>query len=308
MTARAVDRARNDERSLVRTWAMRGTIHLLAADDVGWLVPLFTDQMNANSRKRLPELGMEAGTLRRALGLVGRWLAADGPLSRDELTGRLAANGVGLDVGARMHLFRYAVTSGVAVLGPDDESGRSCLVRTEDWLGKSQAFNRDASLRELARRYLGAFGPATDVDFAGWSGLPLRDVRAGLNGIADELAEDELGGGRAWRLRKRARSYRGSVARLLPGWDTYLMGYRDRDFIAAGDDWKRINAGGGMVKPCVVVDGVAVGVWRVERKKSSIRIRIETFSADGFAVRDRLLAEAEDVGRFEGREASLDLV
>ena len=90
-----------------------------------------------------------------------------------------------------------AVVSGIACLGPD-RGKTTCLVRREDWLGKPPPFDRDRALAELARRYVGAFGPATDRDFAYWSGLPLRDVRAGLSRSRARSRRSGSGRKRCW--------------------------------------------------------------------------------------------------------------
>src|SRR5204862_7662199 len=136
---------------------------------------------------------------------------------------------------------------------------RTTLVDARDWLGERPPHDRDAALAELARRYLRAFGPATEADFAGWAGLPLRDVRAGLRRIERELTAVRIGDAPAWALASAGRRARRGIVRLLPGWDTYLMGHRDRDFIAAPPDWRRIMPGGGLLRAAILVDGVAVG-------------------------------------------------
>jgi hypothetical protein len=282
---------------------MRSTMHLLAADDVHWMTPLFEPAMVANSRKRLADFGMNPRRQERALSATRKLLASEGPLSRDRLTAELARAGIELDVHTRMHIFRLAVVSGLAWLGPD-EGARTSLVLAEDWLGPRPKHDRDAALRELARRYLRAFAPATEADFAGWAGLPLRDVRFGLEGIARELREVRVGDGEpAWALRRRARTSRGRIVRLLPGWDTYLMGYRDRSFMVDEAGWKRIMPGGGMLLPSVVVDGRLAGTWSAKRGKGSVTVRVEMFGRPERAIKEAIQAEVADIGRFEGRKA-----
>jgi hypothetical protein len=303
VTAADVDRARTEERSLVRTWAMRQTIHLLAADDVPWLLPLYDDALSENSRRRLTQLGVEPAVRDRALRELRRALSADGPLTRDELVERLERKGVSLDTGQRLHMFRLAVSSGIACLGPD-RGRRTCLVMAEDWLGPRPPHDRDAALAELTRRYVRAFAPATEVDFAGWSGLGLRDVRAGLASIASELREVRVGGAPAWTLERAARLPRGPVVRLLPAWDTYLMGHRDRHFIA-GPDWPRIMRGGGILAPAILVDGVAVGTWKLNRSGRTWKVEIDPFGRLDRATTAAIKEEVEDVARFEGAPVEL---
>jgi hypothetical protein len=303
LSAADVDRARNEERSLLRTWAMRGTMHLLATDDAGWLAPLFEDAMAQNARRRLSQLGMDAPTRDRGLREIERRLRDEGPMTRSALTERLERKGVPLGPSTRLHLFSLAVVTGMACLGPD-QGGQTTLVLARDWIGERPRHDREAALTELARRYLQAFGPATETDLAGWAGLGVGEVRAGLAAIGEELTEVAVAGQRAWMPKRTARRPRGRYVRLLPAWDTYLMGYRDRGFVAQPAHWRRIMPGGGILHPTIVVDGVAVGTWRGRRDRGSIRIEPELFSKVDRVVSEAIDAEIADVLRFEGATSS----
>jgi hypothetical protein len=299
LTAADVDRARTEERSLVRAWVMRGTIHLLHAEDATWMLPLFEPGIAEWSRRRLGQLGMNEGTVERALTEVRRALEADGPLSRPELTARLQAKGIELDQATRLHVFSLAVTGGNACFGPD-VAGNATLVRRGDWLGDPSPHDREAALSDLARRYFAAFAPATEADFAGWAGLPLRDIRIGLAGVASELTEVRVGDTPAWRPRSGAPRPRKGVVRLLPAWDTYLMGHRDRDFIASPERWRRVFPGGGILRPAILLDGVAVGTWSSKRSGRQLKAEIDPFDELEAATATAVEAEIADVARFEG--------
>jgi Winged helix DNA-binding domain len=294
-----VDRARVEERSIVRTWAMRGTIHLLAAEDAGWLLPLFDRSLAADSRRRLAQLGMDARAQDRALAAVRRELETDGFAGRTELVARLGRVGIEIDASRRVHLFRLATAEGIAILGPDRGS-ETLLAPAREWLGERPPSDRDVALAELGRRYVRAFGPATEGDFAGWAGLPLRDVRAGLSRIAGELAEVEFEGVRAWALRRGAPRARGRIVRLLPAWDNCMMGHRDRLFFADEEAWRRITPGGGLIRPTIVVDGVAAGTWSLLRKGRSRTVELQPFADVDDGTQKALEAEVADIERFEG--------
>jgi hypothetical protein len=294
-----VDRARTEERSIVRTWAMRSTMHIVPADDVGWLLPLFDAGLVADSRRRLRQLGLDASAQDRAIDAIRKALESDGYLGRSALVERLGRIGIEIDARRRVHLFRVATGEGIAILGPDSGS-ETQLALAREWVGERPAHDRDAALAELTRRYLRAFGPATEPDFAGWSGLPLRDARAGLARVAGELAEVSVGTERAWTLRGAARRPRGRIVRLLPGWDNYLMGHRDREFIAGGQRWQRIMPGGGMIRPVILVDGVAVGTWGVRRAGGSVQVEVSPFGDLDADVAEAAREEVEDIRRFEG--------
>jgi hypothetical protein len=283
---------------------MRKTMHLIATEDAGWLLPLFEPEIAKWSRRRLGQLGMPASTQERALAVIESALESDGPLAREDLAARLERSEIALDQRTRTHVFLLATVSGIACLGPDI-AGSAGLAPRRDWLGSMPRHDRDAALKELARRYLGAFAPVTEADFAGWSGLGLRDVRDALAGIGNELAELRLGDERAWRLKRRSRRAGGRIVRLLPAYDTYLMGHRDRDFIAAGERWRRIAPGGGILRPAIVVDGVAVGTWRTKRSGRTTRVKLEPFAKLDRATLKAIEDEVADIGRFEATEATL---
>ena len=307
LRATDVDRARAEDRSLLRTWVMRKTIHLIPAEDAGWMLPLFEPAIERWSRRRIEQLGMTPAATDKALRAIERALRREGPLTRSELGERVGAAGVELNPQTRLHAMLLAVTSGLACLGPD--RGRTtCLILREEWLGKPPRFDRDAAMAELARRYLLAFGPAGERDFAHWSGLGLREVRQGLNRIAKQLVESRVEGEALLSLGgSRRRFPRGGSIRLLGAFDTYMLGYRNRDFALPQHGVAALKeGGGGWIRPVIVEDGRGIGTWRGIRKGGRIKIAIEPFGSLRAEVRAAIEREAEDIGRFEGLTAALE--
>jgi hypothetical protein len=262
--------------------------------------------MESDTRRRLSQLGMPDARQGRALKLVAGMLTDEGPLTRGQIAERLETAGIELNSMTRLHMMRLAVISGIACLGPD-RGAQTCLVRREDWIGKQPPFDRDQALAELARRYLRAFSPATDRDFAYWSGLPLRDVRAGLDSISSEIKEvsvgDEpmltLGGGRS-RLPSRGQ------VRMLGNFDTYLLGWKDRTFSVAGEHAIHVKeGGGGWIRPVIVEDGIVVGGWRSARKSGRLEISLNLPRAERERIGGAIEAEIADIARFEGVEATI---
>jgi hypothetical protein len=294
-----VDRARTEERSLLRAWMMRKTVHLIASEDAGWLLPLFSVQIVRWSRKRLADFGLDRRGQDRALAVLHRAVEADGPLTRPELGRRL--EGAGFEAGQelKVHLWLLATLDGELCLGPD-RGAQTCLVHTRDWIGELEGRPREDSLGELARRYLRGYAPAGERDLARWAGLPLRDVRVGLGRIATELDEVRSGSETLLRLRHAKRRRAGSgVVRMLGGFDNYNLGYVSREFAVDPEGERRINPGGGMVRPSVTVDGRAVATWSSKRSGRRLRVTIEPFAELAPGVERALADEIADIGRFE---------
>jgi hypothetical protein len=285
---------------------MRMTIHLIPADDAAWLLPLFEPAIEKWSRRRLDQLGMSSSAQDKALRVIERALKTEGPITRPEAATRVAAAGIELDSQTRLHIVLVTVTSGIACLGPD--RGRStCLVLRDDWLGKLPRFDRSAALAELARRYLRAFGPATERDFAYWSGLGLGEVRTGLCGIAGELTESRLGEETMLSLKgERSRLPPTGQVRLLGAFDTYMLGYRSRDLAVPSEHVPAVKeGGGGWIRPVIVRDGVVIGGWRYMRKGGRIEVALNSAESLPAAVRKAIDAEVADIGRFEGLPTTL---
>src|SRR3954452_22975254 len=281
VTAEGIRKARTEGRSLLRAWVMRKTIHLIPTDDAGWWLPLFEPETERWSRRRLEQLGLPRTKQDKALDVIARALAGEGPLTQTEARARVEAAGVELNQQTGMHIALTAVLSGIACLGPD-RGKTTCLVRREDWLGSQPPFDRGKALAELARRYVGAFAPATDRDFAYWSGLPLRDVRAGLESISTEIEEVKVGD--ETMLAPRGGLPRLPAAgqvRMLGNFDTYLLGWKDRAFSVASEHATHVKeGGGGWIRPVILEDGIVVGGWRSSRKGGRLEITLNLPKAE----------------------------
>jgi hypothetical protein len=291
-----VDAALTDERSVVVAWLMRGTLHLVGRDDYPWLLGLTAPTRLSTNRRRLAQEGVAPKDAERAVKIVERALAEAGPLTRPQLAERIAARGIRTEGQATPHLLHLAALRGVAVLGPLREDGSHAFALARDWLGAAPSpelagAERDAALAELALRYLAAHGPAAPADLAAWSGLALRDARAGLKAIASELAErdDDL-----VDLAAREPAPDAVPARLLAAFDPYLLGWKDRAFAVPARHARRVHPGGGMLRATATVDGRAVATW------SSVggEVRLEPFGRLPAGGRAALEADADDIARF----------
>jgi hypothetical protein len=301
-----VEHAREKERSVVRTWCMRGTLHLVATEDVGWLLSLLGPIFVAAGRHRLGQLGLDEDAAAEGVRAIRDELAAGGPSTREELVEGIRRRGVRIapDSQAGYRLVRRAALEGVACFGPDRD-GAETYVLSSDWGVPEYTGSREEALARLARRYLAAYGPARPEDLATWSGVSLREAKAAWKLAGGDLAEVRVAGEPAWILADRSgstREYAGQqkIVRLLPHFDAYLLGYRDRDLVVAPRHARRIQRGGGWLHPTVKVNGRAVATWGYNDREKQRRVVVEPFEELDPAVERGLRAETEDVGRFLG--------
>ena len=290
LAAADVDRALGEERSLLITWLNRGTLHLVRSEDYPWLQALATPPLQAGNARRLGQEGVTPNEAERGVKTIERALAADGPLTRVQLRERLDSAGVPTDGQALVHLLMLACLRGIAVRGPT--VGRQhayALVR--DWLGPLKEVDRESALTELARRYLAGHGPAGERDLARWAGLPLRDVRKGLTGLASELEERGEG---LLSLARRPPAAELPPPRLLGPYDPVLLGWTSREDIL-GEHTGLVTVNG-LFRPFAMVEGRAVATWRL----AGGRVDIEPLGPIPKAARAALDADAVDVERFMG--------
>jgi Winged helix DNA-binding domain len=301
LTVADVDAALTD-RSLVVAWLGRGTLHLVGRDDFLWLLALTAPARLTANRRRLGQEGVPLDAAERAVAVIERALADEGPLTRPELAERVAARGTRTEGQATPHLLMLAALRGIAVLGPVRPDGAQAFAHVLDWLGAAPPSiplappERKRALAELARRYLGAHGPAMAADLAAWAGLPVRDARAGLGAIAAEL--DSWGdGGDLVDLATREPAPERIPPRLLPAFDPYLLGWKDRGFAVPAEHARRVHPGGGILRATATDDGVAVGTWSLRGGTATVD-QFEPLPAETAAA---LEAEAADVARFVER-------
>ena len=311
LVAADVERALAEERSIVRTWCMRGTLHLVAAEDVGWLLKLFGPIFIRSNRGRRAKLGLSDEVAERGVRALRSVLAKHGALTRAEIVEQLASHDIRLTGQARPHLLALAALQGVICYGP--ARGREpTYVLLNDWIERGVDLTAEQARAELTQRYLSAYAPATPEDFAAWSGLALGDARAAWQHIASALIEVKWGDTSAWMLKTQTKWLKQIAAqsltvRLLPAFDTYLLGYRNRDLILDAKHARRIYPGGGIIHPALMVEGRVSGAWKVKRHKHHIEVIVESFEDLTADVQQELEAEIKDLAHFLSVEAMLKI-
>jgi hypothetical protein len=262
-----------DERGIVRTWAMRGTLHLVAAVDLPLMLAIFAPLHLERGQRRLTELGLPPERAERSTAEVAAILAEAAPLTRHEIAAGLRQRGVPVEPKgqAPIHVVRRAALAGVLVVV--GVRGREELYGPLD---PGPLPDRDAALAELGRRYAAAHAPATADDFATWSGLPAADVR------------------RAWREPEppSGEPQEGPV-RLLPAFDEWLLGWASRDLVLPPKHAAKVLRGG-IIRPVAIADGRIFATWRFDRRRG--RVELEPFGGVTSAMRAGVAAEAARIG------------
>ncbi len=270
-TQATVERAIAD-RSIVRTWPMRGTLHLVAAEDVRWMQALLAPRVIDRDRARIErDFGLDAATLKRCRRIVGKALADGTPMTRSGLYAALDAGGIASAGQRGLHVTGRLAHEGLLCLGPRAER-QPTFVLLDAWLPATPQKTRDEALAELARRYFGGHGPATAQDLAWWSGLTVKDAQAGIALAHAHLVREDNAGIAYWRSSDAMEPAAVGSVHLLPPFDEYLVGYKDRSAALDPAFGREVIGINGLVNASIVVDGRVVGTWKRSVGKDAVTI------------------------------------
>jgi hypothetical protein len=298
-TAASVDAA-HLAGDIVRSWPMRGTLHLVAAEDLGWMLGLTGERMIRAAEGRRRQLGLATEDFTRAERIARTRLSGGRHATRAELLAAFEHGGV--DTGGQRGVHTLAQLAQTAVLV---QSGRDRWALIEEWVRAPRALEREEALREFALRYAYGHGPVTARDFAWWSSLTLTDARAGLAAAADDLETLEHDG-QTYYLRPGLEPA-GRAVHLLPGFDEFILGYTDRTAQLVPEHWLDIVPGGnGVFFPTIVVDGRVAGTWkRVKATKNRITVELRPFADLSAPARRNAERRAARYGEFLGLEVEV---
>ncbi|HVW22840.1 MAG TPA: winged helix DNA-binding domain-containing protein [Opitutaceae bacterium] len=289
------------EKSIVRTWPMRGTLHFVAAEDVRWMLALLAPRAIAASAGRQRQLGLTPETFRRCRSLCRKALAGGRTLAREELLAALGRGGVAMTPHRGYHILCRLAQEGFLCFGPR-AGKRPTFALLDEWVPAAAPRERGEALAELARRYFAGHGPATLSDFSGWAGLTAADARAGLAGAAAGLREEKIGERSYWMDRGLPEEAEADgSAHLLPGFDEFVLGYKHRGDVLHQRHFARLVPGSnGIFQPTVVADGQVLGTWRREWRGEAAQVSVRPFRPLPAGVRRALKIPLERYGQFLG--------
>jgi hypothetical protein len=227
-TERDIEQAIAD-RSIVRTWPMRGTIHFVPAEDAQWMLRLLARRTNQKAASVYRRAGLTDDIFVRAGETLARTLQGGMVLTRKELYGALEAAGIATSGDQRgLHLLGYWAREGLICLGPR-QGKQPTFTLLDEWIPNARQLEGDAALATLAARYFSSHGPATVYDFAWWSGLTLTEARRGMAQV-EHYFQRESSAGQTYWFTAPPEPFPASPRSvyLLPQYDEFTVAYKDR--------------------------------------------------------------------------------
>ena len=283
-----------DSRTVVKLWAQRSTLHLIARDDVPMIVAL-RRRMLDQYRRWMGRNGVAPTEMDRLARAIGQALA-DGPLTRAELARRLCAE---MGEWARPWLehswggaIKYAAAMGFVCHGPE-QPRETLFARLDQWIGQAvDAPDDDRPLiAGLAGRYLSVYGPATPRDLVKFTGLTAGEAREAFAQLDGGLIAVDVDGQPAHALAEDEQALReasmpdGVIA--LPLFDPYLLGHADTETVVPRRAYKKVYRTAGWISPVILRRGRAVATWSHRQAADGWQVQIQPFGRFGERARAR---------------------
>ncbi|MGG7509078.1 winged helix DNA-binding domain-containing protein [Plantibacter sp. YIM 135249] len=307
-----------DSGEVVRTWPMRGTLHLVPAEDAGWMVGVAASRVLSGMAGRHRQLELDQADFDTARGVAERLLGGGGRATRDEFMAALQNAGIHTTGQRGPHLIATLAMTSLVCWGPTattTTTQQQSLVLTEEWITSPRSLDPDEALGEFVFRYLDGHGPATVKDFVWWSKLTVAQAKRGWAVVQDRLVEQIVGGVSTWTTTRAAAADEAAKASgavgiprvlALPGFDEYLLGYTNRDPVLPPEHASQIVPGGnGVFLPLITVDGRIVGTWRRRVAKDRVTITPVPFAPLSGRARTGFATAAKGYARFLGLDAVL---
>lgn len=287
-----------DARRIVRTWAMRGTLHFVPPDDVRWMLDLFAPRLISGAAARRRALEIDDEVIEQARSVIVPELQQHSVRTRNELCALLERSGIATAGQRGIHILRHLSLQKVLCFGPHQQK-QPTFVLLDEWVPHHSSLTEQEALHLLALRYFTSHCPATLQDFASWSGLALGRAKIGLSSALQELQEISCGG-EAYYLSKQTKQYTNNAQGfLLPGFDEFMLGYRNRSAALPNAYANRICPGGnGMFLPTIVFDGQVIGTWKKRTRTHDVVIAPELFMTIPVGQRQAFSDATTQYGKF----------
>jgi hypothetical protein len=289
-----------DEGTLVRTWTMRGTLHIVGADDVRLMLTATADKQRHLAQQVMRRDGMDAEVVSTAFRALETAMSQQGPLERKQAMDAMSSAGLNTDGGRGYHLIREAALAGIVVWGPVRRT-QQALVPAGEWLPPAEPIGRDEAITRILTRYLQCRSPATLRDFAWWLGITLTEARRAHADAGDAVVQSDAGPEFLESAATVGTPVPSRTTALLPAYDEYILGYRDRSPVLEDRHWGLVQAGAnGIFQPVIVLDGRVAGTWRADASPAGIRVDLAPFVALSSRATSRIEREAARYANYLG--------
>lgn len=285
---------------ILRTHVMRPTWHFVTPGDIRWMLELTAPRVRQAISFMDRQLEVDRTTIKKSNTMLAKALQGNRQLMRTELGEILQKSGVSVE-GLRLgHLMMHAELDAVICSGAR-KGKQFTYALLEERAPQAKTLAREEALAELTRRYFRSHGPATLQDFVWWSGLTMTEARKGVEAVQSEFEQETVDGQTYWLSMPVNPKHAATSAYLLPSYDEYTVGYKDRSAIFDGSHVDKLSAfRESILTQTILVDGEISGTWKRTVKKNEVVVELAPFTTLKKSQSQALLAATQRYGDFLG--------
>ena len=288
-------------KKIIRSWALRGTLHFLAPADIRWILKLLSPRLISIYGSHYQRLGLNKFLLETSSQIMYRSLKDGKQLTRKELKIQLEKNGIATHELRLSFILLRAALDGQICFG-SRRNKEFTFTLLDEWIPATKKLESDEALAELTRRYFTSHGPATIKDFAWWSGLPIIDIKRGLEIIKSGLQKEVVKEQTYWMpdTMPDTKAHSKTIY-LLPGFDEYIVAYKDRSAALDATNVKQVvGAGNALFNSTIVINGRVKGTWKRTIRKGNVLIGTNLFQKPDKSHEGALIAAKKRYAKFLG--------
>jgi hypothetical protein len=292
------------ERTIVRTWPMRGTLHFVAPEDAKWMLQVLTPRVISRAQSEYRRTGLDQKTFDKSRKIFINALQGGKQLSRSEMYQLLEDAKITTSNTRGLHILGVLAQEGLICFGPriGKQPG---FVLLDEWVAEHKALKGEEAIAELTERYFTSHGPATIQDFCWWSGLTQAEAKRGLEMVKQILVEEKINGQSFWMKVLTPAKIKTPGIYFLPPFDEYLVGYKDRSAALENLHSRKVFTINGIFSPVVIINGKIAAIWKRTITKKEVIIELQVFQKFTPPQKEGIRKAAKKYSTFIGMELKL---
>jgi hypothetical protein len=294
-----------DDRKVVRTWPMRGTLHFVPAEDAKWMLQLMTPRVIAKSAGIYRQSELDEKIFDRARDIFVNALQGGKALIREEMYQLLEKENIVIKGQRGIHIIGHLAQNGLICFGKRIGKQQT-FVLLDEWVLNSRSLSKEESLAEIGLRYFKSHGPATLDDFAWWTGLLVAEAKEAIQ-LVKNLLKSEVSNGKTYWMSSSLHEFvdlsKGIF--LLPAFDEFLISYSDRSPSLDSSMFNQVFTKNGIFNPIIVHGGKVKGIWKRTLNKDNVVIELKPFEQLSPPINKSLTATAKKFAAFLGKSLEI---
>jgi hypothetical protein len=287
-----------ENRKIVRSWPMRGTLHFVASEDLRWMLKFLTPRVIQRCAGLYRQAELDNKVFSKCNKLLSAALKGEQRLTRKEIYALWERARISTGGQRGLHILGHLAQTGLICFGPRKDRQQT-FVLVDEWLPSSKMLQKDQAFAKLTLTYFQSHGPATIQDFSWWSGLTIAEATQAVTSLGSELVAEKLDNHTYYILPQGQQQKTSQHVFLLPNYDEYFVAYKDRSAALNPKVSKKITElGNGIFTSPIVINGLMAGYWKRSFVKDKVLIETNLIASTSRSASDAMEAAARRFGKF----------